>query len=81
MFADVAKQGEKKRWRDRSTNEKIALIALSAAQFALSAWAQRDLSDRERDEVRGPKIVWRLVNMVTVVGPVSYLIVGRRSTD
>jgi hypothetical protein len=78
MFADVAKQSERKRWRDQSTNEKIALIALSAAQFALSAWAQRDLSDRDHHEVRGPKLMWRLVNMITVVGPVAYLLLGRR---
>ena len=71
----------KKRWRDRTARERAAMIALAAAQFALTAWAQRDLSDREHDEVRGPKLAWRVVNMVTVVGPVTYLVAGRRQID
>lgn len=77
MFADVAN----KRWRERTAREKAALVALAAAQFALGAWAQRDLSDREHDEVRGPKLVWRVVNMVTVVGPLTYLVAGRKPID
>jgi hypothetical protein len=72
---------EKKRWRDRDNQEKVALIVLATLQFALTAWAQRDLSDREHDEVRGPKLVWRFVNMVSVAGPLTYLAVGRRPLD
>jgi hypothetical protein len=77
MFAHMTK----KRWRERTVRERAGMIALAAAQFALTAWAQRDLSDREHDEVRGPKLVWRVVNMVTVVGPVTYLVAGRKSID
>ncbi len=78
MFAHMA---TRKRWRERSGREKVALIAVAAAQFALTAWAQRDLSDREHNKVRGPKLLWRLVNMVTIVGPMAYLLVGRRPID
>jgi hypothetical protein len=77
MFAEMTK----KRWRERTNTEKAQLIAIAAVQFALTAWAQRDLSDREHDEVNGPKLVWRIVNMVTIVGPITYLTFGRKPID
>lgn len=69
----------KKTWSDLSpTQQRLAMVA-GAAEAVLTAVALRDLSGRRADEVRGPRMVWRLVCFVQPVGPVAYLVLGRRS--
>jgi hypothetical protein len=41
--------------------------------------ALRDLARRPKERVRGPKAVWALGCFVQPLGPVAYLVVGRRS--
>lgn len=56
------------------------MVVGSLVELALTAVAMRDLSKRSADEVRGPKWIWRLVSLVQPVGPILYLVLGRRST-
>jgi hypothetical protein len=71
---------KKKKWSDLSTPAKVAVVVGSLVELALTAVAMRDLSKRSADEVRGPKWIWRLVSLVQPVGPILYLVLGRRST-
>ncbi|HLU42446.1 MAG TPA: PLD nuclease N-terminal domain-containing protein [Microthrixaceae bacterium] len=70
---------QKKKWSDLSTPAKVAVVVGSLVELALTAVAMRDLSKRSADEVRGPKWIWRLVSLVQPVGPILYLVLGRRS--
>lgn len=71
---------QKKKWSDLSTPARVAVVVGSLVELALTAVAMRDLSKRSADEVRGPKWIWRLVSLVQPVGPILYLVLGRRST-
>ena len=54
----------------------VSLIALLV--LALIATAQRDLQQRPASEVRGSKLLWRLV-CLNALGAAIYLRFGRRS--
>lgn len=69
----------KKRWSDLSPLQQKLVIAGGIVEAALTAYANRDLSQRTADEVRGPKLMWRAATFVQPVGPLAYLVVGRRT--
>jgi hypothetical protein len=66
-----------KKWSQLTTAQRVGVLALIAVQAALAAFAQRDLGARSDDEVRGPKLLWRIVTLNTF-GAVAYIVVGRR---
>ena len=51
---------------------------MGAAQLALLAAAQRDISRRPAEQIRGPKALWRLATLVNFIGPGSYFAFGRK---
>ena len=55
------------------------MVVLAAIELVLTTVALRDLATRDRTLVRGPRWVWRLACFVQPVGPILYLLVGRRS--
>ncbi|MCV7068851.1 hypothetical protein [Mycolicibacterium houstonense] len=72
----------KKRWKDLSPKAKTAVIAVAAVDAGLRAWALRDLSGRQPNQINGPKWLWG--SALGVLGtsgvlPAVYLIVGRKS--
>ena len=67
----------RKRWSDLSSQQRAGVLALVAVQAVLAAIAQRDLSSRRQGEVRGPKLLWRILTLNSL-GAVAYLLVGRR---
>jgi hypothetical protein len=67
----------KQRWSELSTGQKASILGLVAVQAVLVAAAQRDLSGRSRGQLRGPKILWRVLTMNTI-GTLAYFTVGRR---
>lgn len=69
---------EKKKWSEMSPRARVGVVVLAVVELVLTATALRDLSRRSREAVRGPKVLWRLVCFVQPVGPVLYLLVGRR---
>lgn len=71
---------EKKQWSDLNPTQQRLAVAFGVAEAVLTAVALRDLSGRKADDVRGPKIAWRLACFVQPIGPVTYLVLGRRST-
>jgi hypothetical protein len=67
----------KKRWNELSGAQRGGLLALIAVQAVIVALAQRDLSVRSDDRIRGPRALWRVVTLQTA-GAVAYLVVGRK---
>jgi hypothetical protein len=49
-----------------------------SAQISLAATAWTDLARRSAAEVKGPKRVWAFVIAINFIGPISYLVFGRR---
>jgi hypothetical protein len=68
---------EKKRFGDRSPAEKGLIGLLLLAALAIVGFAERDLQGRADEEIRGPKLVWRLVSL-NALGALAYLGIGRR---
>jgi hypothetical protein len=57
----------------------VALWALLAFEAILIAFTQRDIQRRPAAEIRGPKLLWRLIATQNVIGPAAYFGFGRRS--
>ena len=69
----------KKQWRDLSTGQRAGIVATGAAELVLTAVSVRDLARRPAKQVRGPKWLWMLMMPVQPMGPISYLLLGRRN--
>ena len=71
-----AKNARKKTWKELSHMAKFGTITASAVQISLLIAAQRDISRRPAEEIRGGKMLWRLATLVNFVGPGSYFTFG-----
>lgn len=69
---------QKKSWADLPTGAKAAIIIGGIAEVALTRRALKDLRRRPKSQVRGSKKLWRLALVVQPVGPVAYLVAGRK---
>jgi hypothetical protein len=67
-----------KQWGDLSPTQKRLVYVAGAAEAVVTAAALRDLTRRPSARVRGPKAGWVLAFFVQPVGPLAYLLVGRR---
>lgn len=70
--------GKKKSWKELPPAARIGTIVIGAAQLAFLAAAQRDLSRRPAEQIRGSKMFWRLATMVNFIGPGCYFAFGRK---
>lgn len=70
--------GNKRRWKDLTTGQKIAVGVVGAAQVTLTAAAYRDLLRRPAERVNGTKLAWGLALLVNWVGPIAYFLDGRK---
>jgi hypothetical protein len=71
---------DKKSWSDLSPRQRVVTVVAGLVELVLTFIALRDLKRRPRDLVRGPKPVWALVCTVQPVGPIAYLVAGRRGS-
>lgn len=69
---------QKKRWSDFTPRQKRAIVVAGTVEVVLTTVALRDLVRRPKAGVRGPKLVWALGCTVQPVGPIAYLVLGRR---
>lgn len=69
------------RFKAASPVAQAAIVGLTAWNLWLIATAQRDIQRRPAEEVRGPKLLWRLACLTNTVGPLVYFRWGRTSTD
>jgi hypothetical protein len=68
----------KRRWSDLTSTQQKAIIATAAVEVVLTTVALVDLARRPADQVRGPKPLWCLGCFMQPVGPIAYLMAGRR---
>ena len=69
---------EKTSWADLTPTQQKLVVAAGVAEVVLATWCLRDLRRRPADMVRGPKLLWVPALSVQPVGPLAYLLVGRR---
>jgi hypothetical protein len=74
----MGRRKRRKQWSDLTTTQQALVVAGSAVEIALTTIALADLARRPRAQVRGPRWAWGLALTVQPVGPVAYLLVGRR---
>ncbi len=67
----------RKRFKDLSPAKQMMVVVLVAISLGLVTFAERDIQRRPADQVRGSKLIWRLL-CLNALGAVNYLIWGRR---
>ncbi len=68
----------KSKWKDLTPTQRVAMVVGAVVQLTLLVLAQRDLSTRPTEQVRGPKGLWRMVTLINFAGPLAYFCCGRR---
>jgi Phospholipase_D-nuclease N-terminal len=68
----------KKRWSDLTRTQQLLIIASAGIELVVTATALVDLARRPADQMRGTKPLWALGCIVQPLGPVAYLVLGRR---
>jgi hypothetical protein len=66
------------RWKNLSSKQRAGVGVLGVIQFVLLAIALIDLARRPSEQVRGRKLAWLPVLFVNIIGPSTYLALGRR---
>ena len=70
----------KKSWKELSPMAaRVGTVAAATVQLALLVAAQRDISRRPAEQIRGSKAVWRAVTLINFIGPGSYFAFGRKN--
>jgi hypothetical protein len=57
-----------------------ALWVLVAVEAVLILATERDIHRRPNQNIRGPKLLWRVIATQNVIGPAAYLGLGRKSS-
>lgn len=70
------RNARKKTWKELSPMAKFGTITAAVVQLSLLIAAQRDISHRPAEQIRGSKTLWRLATLVNFVGPGSYFTFG-----
>ena len=66
------------RFKALSPVGQAAIVGVTAWNLWLTVTSERDLQRRSSDEVRGPKLLWTPALSVQPVGPIAYLVWGRK---
>lgn len=69
---------KKQSWKELPPAARIGTIVIGAAQLAFLTAAQRDLSRRPAEQIRGSKMFWRLATLVNFIGPGCYFAFGQK---
>ena len=68
----------KKSWSDMTSTQKKIIVVAGIAEVALTTWCARDLKDRPKALVRGPKLLWAPALSIQPFGPIAYVVWGRK---
>ncbi len=68
----------KRSWQDLSQAQQVAVVVGGVVELVLTTVALVDLVRRPSERVRGPKLLWAAGCIVQPVGPIAYLLWGRR---
>ena len=77
---DGKRRRKKKRWSDFSARQQTAIVLGAIAELIMTTIAIGDLTRSPARQVRGAKLLWLLTFFVQPVGPILYILVGRRHT-
>ena len=66
-----------KQWKRLSPPQRTMYVAGAVVQVTLFAAAQIDITRRDAEEIRGPKLLWRLICFANFIGPILYFAIGR----
>lgn len=67
-------------YRGLSPLARRVLWVLLAVEAVLIAAAERDIHRRPAQNIRGPKLLWRVIATQNVIGPAAYFGLGRKSS-
>jgi hypothetical protein len=70
----------KRRYSELGDAGKAAVLVIAAVSLVIVATAERDIGQREADEVRGSRGLWRVVSL-NALGAIAYLRFGRRRQE
>ena len=70
---------QKKQWRDFTPSQQVAIVVAGAVELVITSKALIDIARRPSPEVRGAKLAWVAAFFVQPLGPIAYLLFGRRS--
>lgn len=70
---------KKKSWKELPPMARAGTVAVATIQLALLVAAQRDISRRPAEQIRGSKAMWRAVTLINFIGPGSYFAFGRKN--
>jgi hypothetical protein len=68
----------KRHWKDMPAGRKRRMPIVGLVGMVLSSVALWDLSHRPASQVKGKKWVWAIASCMQPVGPVIYLLFGRK---
>ena len=66
------------KWKDMPPQARVGMVVVGAIQLTLLLAAQRDISRRPAEQIRGSKTMWRLATLINFIGPGSYFAFGRK---
>ena len=66
------------KWKDMPPQARFGMALVGAIQLTLLFAAQRDISRRPAEQIRGSKTMWRLATLINFIGPASYFAFGRK---
>ena len=69
---------KKVRWSELSPRQQTAIVLGGIAELVMTTIALADLARRPARQLRGSKLMWLVTFVVQPVGPILYLLVGRR---
>jgi hypothetical protein len=67
-------------YRGLSPREQRGLWVLVVLELILIVAAQRDIQRRAAADIRGPKLLWRVIATQNLVGPLAYYVIGRKAS-
>ena len=68
----------KRKFSELSQRQQRLILLGGALQLILQLAALVDLRGRSDEQVRGSKRLWRAASFVNFVGPIAYLVAGRK---
>ena len=69
---------QKKSWGDLTPLQKKLVTVAGIVEVAVTLWCAKDLKQRPAEHVRGPKLLWAPALTVQPLGPLAYLLLGRK---
>lgn len=68
-------------FKELSPRLQISIVLTTIIELTLMITALRDLRQRPAEQVKGSKKLWALVSLITMFGPLTYFIFGRRKSS